>query len=147
MMQKLILHKQGLIRLYLGLFSAISVATTGCGGGGGGGGDDKSIPAICRVYCAFACSRASQCGIFPESQLQTCDNSCVQTIERNGATNESCDRAGDRISNASCSEVASILGLRTLEKELRPDSETNEQLQSFAEHSGAEFGLRAEDQS
>jgi hypothetical protein len=113
-------------------------------GCGGGGGDDRdSLPQLCRSYCSFSCSKASACGLFPASQVSSCDDSCVQTAASNGATSESCDQRGQRIAQASCSELRAMLGLRSLEDNAELKAKRVEDQEAIAAHSGAELATSA----
>lgn len=121
----------------------ILVAATIAGCGGGGGGDDqKSIPEICYSYCSFGCSKASSCGYLPASQIDECDDSCVSAIASNGGTAAACDQRGAQIAAASCSQLGSILGLRSLTKGADTDSANQgENSEAIAGHCGAELGM------
>jgi hypothetical protein len=123
-------------------FSLTAVAVVGCGGGGGGD-DQDSIPSQCRSYCSFACSKASRCGFFPGSQIASCDDSCTRTIAANGTNAATCDRQGVTIAAASCSQLASILGLRSSENEPVSSMKQDHDAEMVAEHSGAELALSA----
>lgn len=114
----------------------------GCGGGGGG--DDRdSVPQLCRSYCSFTCSKAAGCGIFPASQVSVCDDSCIETLRSNGATASSCDQAGRRVTQASCSELRQILGQRSLDENADTTLKQGENDEAVAAHSGAEFATSA----
>lgn len=121
----------------------ILVAATIAGCGGGGGGDEQaSVPDICRSYCSLFCTRASGCGYFPASEIAACDDSCVSTIASNGGTAAACDQRGAEIAVASCSQLGSILGLRSLTKGADTDSANQgENSEAIAGHCGAELGM------
>ena len=125
-------------------FILVAATVAGCGGGGGGD-DQESVPDICRSYCSFICTRASSCGYFPASEVAVCDESCISTIASNGGTAAACDQGGAEVAAANCSQIGSIIGMRSLNKadETRSAKEQNEQedSQAIAEHSGAELGM------
>jgi hypothetical protein len=124
--------------------SIITLAVTAFIGCGGGGGDDQdSIPEICRTYCSFACSKAVGCGIFAASEQSSCDDSCVRTIASNGGTAASCDRGGEQIAAASCSQLRTILGMRSLSKIGEPNLTSRGDDPAAAQHCGAEFASSA----
>lgn len=122
----------------LGAACLLAIAVTGCGGGGG---DGDSVSSTCRSYCSFTCARAANCGFYPSSQIESCDDSCVETIESNGTSAAECDSAGERLAGVSCAQLGSILGLRRAEfKSL--SSEVDEQKgRGLAEHTGAECAV------
>jgi hypothetical protein len=122
--------------------SLVTLSALGCGGGGGGDARD-SIPTICRSYCSFACTKASSCGFFPSANIATCDESCVEAIASNGGTAAGCNERGQVVGAATCSELASILGLRSLDGEYQSNLKQDEDAQSIAQHSGAEIASSA----
>ena len=119
----------------------LALAAIGCGGGGGDdGGDD--VPSICRSYCSFWCARSSDCGFFPASEVDDCDDACVRTVAANGATAAQCDRGGQEVAAATCSQIGSILGVtqRAAKNQSVVDEPSN--MASFVEHCGTEFGVQ-----
>jgi hypothetical protein len=123
-------------------FCIIFAATVAGCGGGGGGDDQESVPEICRSYCSFICTRAANCGYFPASEVAVCDDTCVSTIASNGGTAAACDQRGAEVAAANCSQIGSMIGLRSLSKAGDTNS-ANEQEnnQAIAAHSGAELGM------
>jgi len=134
-------------RIFKALCYCLLLASAVIGCGGGGGGDDRdSVPQLCRSYCSFACSKAAGCGLFPASQVSTCDDSCIETIAANGTTSAACDEGGRRITRASCSELRQILGLRNLDNDSEATLKQGEDSEAVAVHSGAEFATSATEQ-
>jgi hypothetical protein len=126
-------------------FGLLLIAASGIGCGGGGGDESDSVPSICRSYCSFGCSKAVSCGILPASQLSSCDDSCVRTIASNGTSAAACDRGGEQLAAASCSQLRTILGLRNLDETAKSDLNSEDGGIAVAEHSGAELaGLATE---
>jgi hypothetical protein len=124
----------------LGSYILCAATIAGCGGGGGGDGE-QSVPEVCRSYCSFACSRASSCGYLPAAQIGSCDNSCVNTIASTGGTAAACNQRGEQIAAASCSQLGSILGLRSLNTKAHLTPNQQEDSEAIAEHSGAELAI------
>lgn len=126
-------------------FTTLSLTTlfiAACGGGGGG--DDRdAIPSQCRSYCSFTCSKASSCGYFPGAEIATCDDSCVRTIASNGGSAASCERQGQTVAAASCSQLGTILGLRSFDNASNDTYKQNNTSTAVSEHCGAELALAA----
>ncbi len=81
---------------------------TACGGGGGGGDDVDA----CEQYCAFFCSKASNCGFFPAEDRLTCESSCISEADRIGRTEDSCRNSQRDVESATCDELSTLLGLQ-----------------------------------
>src|SRR6266478_8495372 len=75
------------------IVTLIGVGSLLLGGCSGGGGSDQlptrsntslAVPSECIAYCTFVCSKVGICNNLSQDDVNTCANTCVNTIEQQG---------------------------------------------------------------
>jgi hypothetical protein len=94
---------------------------------GCGGDDDDDIPGECVSACNTGCSRAASCQFISGSDLNACSDACVDNLRGDAQlTPQGCQNAAVAFAGASCSQLADILGLRSVDSAPRAEGRGDE---------------------
>lgn len=94
------------VRWFL-IAALIGLCSAACGSGSGDEGG-------CKQYCNYACSKAGVCFGMSNAQQANCESTCIRRTEEIGRSDESCRDAQASVEQMTCTQLAVLVGLRTL---------------------------------